>query len=114
VRLLVLVLVLAAAYGVVRVGERRRGRGVVKLAPGLVLVTAPGCALCPSALRALQSAGGDPRVIEAADMPPSAGRVTSVPVAMVIGTAGEVLLRRSGRSVITDARELTAGLVGSA
>ena len=113
VRALVLVVVVVGAFWFVGVGERRRGRGRGGFPPGLVLVTGAECTLCEPAKRALRAAGAEPRTIDIADLDRETLAVSALPVALIVGSDGEILMRRSGRSVISDAPRL-AGAVAPA
>ena len=113
IRALLLTFVVVAAFWAVGLGERRRGRGRAGLAPGLLLVTGAGCTLCEPAKRALRAAGAEPRTIDIADVDRTAVAVSALPVALIIGADGEIVMRRSGRSVISDAHRL-AGEVAAA
>lgn len=107
-RLALLGVLLAGAVLVLNLYERRPGMGghvrrrvEGVLAEGVWLVVREGCRLCGPARSALQSAGVDPGLVssERAD----AVGVKSVPTALVVDCTGSVVLRRSGRSVLTDA-----------
>ena len=100
IRLIVLAVVLGAAWLVVAVAERRRGTPNVGIADGLTIVTGEDCRLCPLAVEAAEAAGIAPRVIDVADVPGHG--IRSLPTAFVTDAAGTVLVRRSGRSVIAD------------
>lgn len=108
-RVAVLAVVFLAAMWLVRLGERRRGRTDAGLAPGLTLITGADCALCGPAEQALLAAGAAPRVLSVEQAGAGVG-ATSLPVAVVVDGRGEVRLRRSGRSVITDAPRIAAEL----
>ena len=99
-RLIVLVLVLGAAWFAVALAERRRGATSVGIADGLTIVTGEDCHLCPLAVAAAEAAGVTPRVVDVADLPGHG--IRSLPTAFVTDAAGTVLVRRSGRSVIAD------------
>ena len=97
IRLLVLLGTLAVAYGAAGVLERRRQRRGPLHLPGVTLVSAPGCTLCPAVRVALR--GVDVREIDVSAVP----GVRSVPTVIVTDSSGAVTMRRSGRSAITDA-----------
>ena len=102
-RLVLLALGLATAFGVVARVERRRGRPMLALDAGLTLVTSSDCRLCGPAADALAAAGARPVVIDVADVPDRA--VTSVPTALVVDRSGRVVARRSGRAVARRCRD---------
>lgn len=102
--MLVVVAVLAAAWGVVWLWERRRGRAPSDLEPGLLLVTAAGCALCRSALASLNSAGRPFRVVDAGQVRDLG--VRSVPALFLVDSNGAVVARRSGRAAVMSPAEL--------
>ena len=102
-RLVLVAATLAVAWLVVAAWERRPGRRSSGLGPGLTLVTSEGCRLCGPAFAALTRAGASPVVVDAAHLPDDAGPVHSVPTAILTDRSGRVVLRRTGRSVITDA-----------
>ncbi len=96
-RLVVLVATLALAYGAAGLMERRRPRSVQGFRQGITLVTSPGCALCPAIRTVLRDVS-----VREVDVSSVVG-VRSVPTVIVVDADGEVILRRSGRSAITDA-----------
>jgi glutaredoxin len=103
----VLALVVVVAALMVRAIERRPiRRSPAGLAPGVVLVTGRDCGLCGPARRALDSAGVPYREVDI-DVAAPLG-VRSLPTLLVIGTGGEVVMRRSGRSAISGAHEAVA------
>ena len=89
--------------------HERRATVSEGVGPGLTLVTAEGCVLCGPALEALRRVGPSVhiRVVDAAEMP---GQIRSVPTALAVDDDGTVLMQRSGRSVITDARLLVTSV----
>ncbi|MFO7548094.1 MAG: hypothetical protein R6X29_04370 [Acidimicrobiia bacterium] len=102
-RLLVLALVIGLAVLVVALLERRRGRvrsGALK--PGVTVVTGPWCTLCGPTLAALEARGISPTVYDLSRAPDGLGTVMSLPTVYVVGDDGEVVIRRSGRSALTD------------
>lgn len=104
-RIITLVLVVALAFAIVRMAERRRsGRGRAALPAGLTLVTGPGCALCPQAIEAARQLPSSVRVVDVRDVESHA--VRSLPTAFVTGAAGDLIARRSGRAVISDLPKL--------
>ncbi len=111
-RMAVLVVLVVAAGWAVWVGERHRGRRTLGLPPGLTLVTGSGCVLCGPAERALRAAGAVPGLVDVRDLPDGSA-VASLPVALVIGSDGTILMRRSGRSVISDAGSIAGQLAAA-
>ena len=109
-RIALLVVLLAASFGVVSRLERRRGRARAGFGPGLTLVTGDGCRLCGPAAAALAAAGAVPTVVDIASL--RHRTVSSVPTAIVTDRSGKVLLRRSGRAVAEDAAALASAARG--
>jgi hypothetical protein len=98
-RLIILALVLVAAFIVVRVVPRTRPRGTA-VGPGITVVTGPDCHLCDSVVAALDAAGAPYLLATTSDI---AGlTVRSLPTVLVADRFGEVLLRRSGRAAVID------------
>lgn len=91
---------IAAAYAIVWVAERARIRRRPRLSPGVTLVTAAGCSLCPAVESALASAS--PRVVDASSLP----EVRSVPTVLVVDGTGRVTMRRSGKAALADVASL--------
>ncbi len=108
IRLALLALAAAAALGVVWAWERRRPPGSPGLAPGLTLVTGPGCARCGPAEQALRRAGAEPTVVDVSTVNVSALRIAALPAALVTDRAGRVVLQRSGYAALRDAGALAA------
>jgi hypothetical protein len=107
VRLVLLLLVVGAAFLAVAGFERLPRRAALPgLGAGLTVVTGAGCVICPAAVRAI--AAVDPglavRVMDRGDLADAS--IRSVPTAIVTDRGGAVVLRRSGRSVVTDAAEI--------
>lgn len=95
---------LALAWLVVGLIERRRGRPTSAIPSGLTIVTGADCRLCPLAVAAAGEAGVSVSVVDVSELP---GRgIRSLPTALVTDVSGAVLARRSGRSVISDMRTL--------
>ncbi len=104
VRVSVLVGVVGLGWAALARWERRRPRrAVLGLPPGLVVVVGDGCPLCPAAVRRLRQAGPGVTVIDGHDPRVRGLGIRSVPTALVVGSDGRPLLRRSGRSVLADA-----------
>jgi hypothetical protein len=104
----ILIVVMGGAFAAVALTSRRNP-GVAKmvLAPGLTLVSGPGCRLCEPAVQALRRAGARVEVTEDAELRDSLS-VRALPTAFVVAADGEVIMRRSGRAVISDAAALAA------
>jgi hypothetical protein len=101
-RVLILLAITALAWLAVAGWERRPSwRTGTGSAAGLMLVTAEGCRLCGPAITALTQAGVAPTVVDVTTLADRA--IRSVPTAIVTDHRGREVLRRSGRSVITDA-----------
>ena len=92
--------------------QRRTGRNHLGLPVGLTLVTGPGCAICGPVERALRRAGAAPVVIDVTTAVLPGPPIRSLPVAIVVDTAGDVVMRRAGRSALDDAGMLAARAVG--
>ena len=107
-RLLVLAGVVGGAWLAVAIVERLRGRATTGIGPGVTLITAAGCALCPAALVALRHHGVAATVHDVSTAPRSLGTIRALPIALVASSDGEVRMRRAGRSVITDAPVIAA------
>lgn len=99
-RLIVVGAIVALAWLVVALVERRRGTPVSSVPSGLTLVTGTDCRLCPLAVDAAGRAGVRVNVVDVADVADQG--IRSLPTAFVTDRAGMVLARRSGRSVISD------------
>lgn len=108
IRLLVLAFVAGGAWVLVGWWQRRPGRDRPGLPGGLTLVTGPGCALCGPVERALRRAGAAPRIVDVATAVLPGPPIRSLPVAIVVGAGGEVVMRRAGRSALDDAGLLAA------
>lgn len=106
VRLLILVALIGSAYLTVAFGERRTRPMHAGLNAGITIVTGPQCRLCDPAVAALQSRGATPQVLDVSDIPASLGPIRGLPVAILTDHDGQVIMRRSGRSIITDAAQL--------
>jgi hypothetical protein len=107
-RLVLLAAVGGSAWLLAGWWQRRTGRNQPGLPVGLTLVTGPGCALCGPVERALRRAGATPVVIDVTAAMLPGPPIRSLPVAMVIGAGGEVVMRRAGRSALDDAGILAA------
>jgi glutaredoxin len=105
-RFVVLVLVVSLAVLATRVVERSKGRSRTGLEPGLLLVTSLGCTLCGPAQRALDAAGVDYRMVDAAAVPELG--IRSVPTLFLVDGTGAVVARRSGRAAILAEAQLAA------
>ncbi len=107
-RLLILAFVAGGAWLLVGWWQRRSGPNQPGLPLGLTLVTGPGCALCGPVERALRRAGAVPRIVDVTTAFLPGPPIRSLPVAMVVDSGGEVVVRRSGRSALDDAGMLAA------
>ena len=104
-RLVLLAVVVATALLIVAVVERRRGAGrVAGLSSGVTVVTGPGCGLCGPTVSTLRGRGVPVRVVDVSEL--MAGTVLSLPTVFVVDEKGSVVLRRSGRSALTDSAAL--------
>lgn len=103
-RFVILAVVVAGAFVIVSLVERRRGGRRTGLEPGMLLVTAPGCALCGPAERALAAAGLAFRKVDASDVPDLG--VRSVPTLFIVDQQGALVARRSGRAAVMTPAEL--------
>lgn len=106
IRALLLVGILVIAFAAVGVANRRRGRVVSLVPPGLSLVVASGCMVCGRARSALDAAGGAYRVVDVHDATRFGIAGTSVSCAFVGDAAGRVVMVRRGGTVASDARDL--------
>ena len=102
IRIVTLIVVIGIAYLVVAVAERRTRPATVGLPPGLTVISAPNCRLCVSAIAALRARVSTLNVVDVSEAPDSLGRIRGVPHVVVIDVDGDVVMRRSGRSVLTD------------
>lgn len=102
-RAIVLAAVIFGGFVAVRFWERRTGRVSSGLVPGVTVVTGPDCRLCEPALEAIRAGGIEPAIVDIATGRRELGPISSLPVAVVASRNGDLVLRRSGRSVITDA-----------
>lgn len=107
-RATVLALVVLGAFVAVRLWEQRRGRVTTGLAPGVTLVTGPDCRLCEPALEAIRAGGVEPTIVDVEHGRRVLGSIASLPVAVVAASDGSLVMRRAGRSVITDATDLVS------
>lgn len=103
-RLVVLALVVGAAFLCVWLVERSKGKQHSGLTSGLLLVTAPGCSLCGPARESLDRAGLSYRVVDAGDVPELG--VRSVPTLFRVDETGTVIARRSGRGAVLGEADL--------
>ncbi len=103
-RLALLVAVIGATWLAVALWERRPGLSARPLASGLTLVTGADCALCSQALTALGDPGIPVSIVDIGDA--ADPTIRSIPTAFVIDAGGQVIARRSGRSVVTAMPEL--------
>ncbi len=106
-RLALLGVAVGLAWLLVRLWERRLGRGG-RVAPGVTIIVTPTCLICPDTMDALLQA--DPamkiRVLDATEDDVAAYAVQSAPTVVVADAQGQIQMRRSGRSTINDASEI--------
>lgn len=84
----------------------RRPLTVSGLTPGLTVVTAAGCRLCPLAIAATAGSTVPVAVVDIGDL--SDRSIRSVPTAMVVDADGWLVASRSGRAAVTDMGALIA------
>lgn len=113
-RILILLAVVAAAWAVIAIAERRRGADRHGLPQGVLIVTTEACRLCEDAVRAISKAGPEltPRIVDATEL--DTLHIRSAPTVIVADRRGEIVLRRSGRSAIFDAEEIVRAARGVA
>jgi hypothetical protein len=105
-RLLVLLAVFGLALAVVAIRERRNP-AIGRIQPGITVLTGPDCRLCPPLLLLLDAAGAPYRLLDVTlHRIPTA--VRALPTVLVADERGEVALRRSGRSALTDLETILA------
>ncbi len=102
-RVLVLAVIVGGGYLAIGVAERRTRRSKVDLARGVTVVIGPTCRLCLPAVAALQARDVETHLIDVSAAPPSLGTIRSLPLAVLVDRHGQVVMRRSGRSVLADA-----------
>lgn len=104
VRFLVLVGVLGLALASFRAWERRtfHSSGLV---PGVTVVTTPTCVICPETIAALQRSDPDAAftVIDVSEPRAQALNIQAAPTVIVADQRGNEILRRTGRTTVTDA-----------
>ena len=109
-RSVILVVVLLSVWLLVAMWERRLGTPVEGVAPGVTMFTTDDCRICPLAIESLTNAGVPVRIVSANHPLADALSVRSVPTVVVVDQSGQLMLRRSGRSVITDVRSIADAL----
>lgn len=112
-RSLVVLVVVAAGWLAVHWWERRQGRQVEGVMPGVTMFTTDDCRICPLAIETLASAGVPVTIRSAFDPLAEALSVRSVPTVVVADALGQVTLRRSGRSVVTDIDSISEALAAT-
>lgn len=105
-RLVALIVIVGFAYLAVAVSERRTRRTAVDLPPGLTVVTGPACQLCVSVIAGLRERGLSPSIVDIDQAPASLGTIRGLPHVVIVDDDGEVTMRRSGRSALTDVDDL--------
>jgi hypothetical protein len=109
----ILVAVMGGAFAAAALTSRRNPAvAAMPLQQGLTLISGPGCRLCEPAVQALQRAGASVVVTEDPEIRDQLG-VRALPTAFVVDANGAVIMRRSGRTVISDAAALAAAADGS-
>lgn len=113
-RVFVLAGVIALAWVVVAVVERRKGADRHGFPRGLLIVTTEACRLCEAAVAAITRAGPDvePTIVDVTEL--EGLHVRSAPTVIVADGRGEIVLRRTGRSAIFDAEEIVQAARGVA
>lgn len=112
VRLVILLVVFAVAFGLVRILATRRGSALVVPA-GLTLVVGPGCTMCVEARRGLDALGAVYDVVDVEEARAFGVPSLTVPYAIVGSADGDLLMVRRGRLVVTDmARLIEAARTG--
>lgn len=103
-RLVLLGLVIGAAWLAITLWERRLVSPGRTLSIGLTLVTGADCRLCPQAVAAVGDAGIPVSIVDIghADDP----TIKSLPTAFVTDAGGRVIARRSGKAAVTAMPEL--------
>jgi hypothetical protein len=102
-RIVTLLAVIGTGYLVVAVAERRTRPATVTLPQGLTVISGPNCQLCVSAIAALRARGSIVNVVDISEAPDSLGKIRGIPHAVIVDANDRVAMRRSGRSVLTDA-----------
>lgn len=96
--ILLFVVVAVAAFLVW--GWERRPRTATGLSAGITVVTATDCRLCPLAIAAASGSTVPITIVDIGDLADRS--IRSVPTAMVVDGAGNLVASRSGRSAVTD------------
>ena len=109
-RLLILAVAVGVGLVVVVVRERIRPRSHHHL-PGITVYTGPDCRICPPLLAMLDGADVAFHVFDVSRTEPPF-TVRSLPTVVVADESGEVVLRRSGRSTVTDFDTILAVAAG--
>lgn len=103
-RLVLLAVIIGAAWLAIALWERRTVSPGRALATGLTLVTGADCRLCPQAVIAVGDAGIPVTIVDVGDADDPT--IKSLPTAFVTDAGGQVIARRSGRSAVTAMPEL--------
>lgn len=106
-RLALLVAVVMAVWAWFRVRERRSFE-TSGLQPGITVVTAPSCIICPETISSLELLGGHLNLIDASVADVSDLGIQAAPTVIVADASGNEILRRSGRSTVADAELIVA------
>lgn len=110
-RVLLIVVVVGAAYGAVRLRNRWRSSFAGILPKGLTLVEAADCRTCATAKDRLDGIGAVYRTIDVAEAHRYGITTLTVPVAVVGSSDGHTVMVRRGTAVVSDAEALVAAAV---
>ena len=104
-RLAILALVLSAVWLGIWLWERRRVTGP-ELLPGITVVDGPHCKLCEPVVNAIRNADPEAelRIVDIGQMDDAT--IRSLPTVFVVDMDGNQVMRRSGRSALTDAETI--------
>lgn len=108
VRLVIVGIVILAAFGGVTLLSRLRTPASGAIPHGLTLVVAAGCHTCERAKTAFDAVGHRYRTMDIVDASALGVRSYTVPYAVVGDRTGRVAMVRRGPAVVTDARALAA------
>ena len=106
-RLAVLVGVILAVWVWLQLRERRTFSST-GLAPGITVVTSPACIICPETIASLDALGARPIVIDASVADVSSLDIQAAPTVIVADATGREVMRRSGRSTVSDVELIVA------
>ena len=107
-RLAVLGAVVIAIWAWFQVRERRSFE-TTGLQPGITVVTAPSCVICPETVSALERSGSAQlNLVDASETNVTHLDIQAAPTVIVADAEGNEILRRSGRSTVSDADLIVA------